>query len=156
VSGIGPTAYSAAQTQAWLDFAGTSQFARYILDVATYVAELRGEPAGFCGIGRNGHVASLYVRATHSRRGIGSTLLCWAVASGPIASQAELHAEASEFSLPLFLKLGFSRITTEHVAHGSVQFARHLVRARREAVLKCCMRCGRPQDERPAAVADEN
>ncbi len=138
----GPVSYNAAQVAAWAAFADDDGFAGFIDAVHTYVAlidpdtDVHGgagseshDPRilGFCGIGDDGHVASVYVYGCCQGQGIGRTLLDFALAAHPAPTTGRYRAEASAFSLPLFLHLGFRLVGTERVLRDGVPFERFLV-----------------------------
>jgi putative acetyltransferase len=124
---LGPGHYSPAQVAIWAAFAADGAFADFILDVDTVIAELAGTPAGFCGMAADGHVASVYVAPELAGRGLGSALLSHALASHPAPTSGRWYAEASVFSLPLFLKHGFVESGRESTSRHGVRFERHLV-----------------------------
>lgn len=123
-----PQHYTAAQTEAWAAVdAATPRFRQFILGVTTYVAVDETGILGFAGLGEDGHVVSTYVRHDCLHRGIGSTLMQTLLDHAEREQIQRLYAEASEFSLGLFQKFGFSQYDTEVVDHNGVQFTRYLV-----------------------------
>jgi len=123
-----PQHYTPAQTEAWATVeADSSHFYQFILAVTTYIAEDDTGIVGFAGIGDDGHVASAYVRHDCLHRGIGSLLMQAVLTHAQEKQIPRLYAEASEFSLGLFTKFGFSQYDTEVVDHNGVQFTRYLV-----------------------------
>jgi putative acetyltransferase len=124
IEGIGPQRYSAEQVRAWASRPENSFF-EFILDVTTYVADQRGRVVGFCGLGPEGYISSLYVDPEEGRKGIGSTLLQTAIDEARARKASRLHTEASEFSKPLFEKFGFETIELEHVVCRGVTFDRY-------------------------------
>lgn len=123
-----PQAYTPAQTAAWAAFATKlPQFQRFVLRVTTYVATRDDTIAGFAGIGATGHVASLYVHPNFARQGIGSLLMQRLVQHAQDHHLPRLYAEASEFSLGVFQKFGFTHYQTETVERQGVPFTRYLV-----------------------------
>lgn len=124
----GPQHYSPAQVEAWAAVdAASPRFHQFILGVTTYVAEGDTAILGFAGIGDNGYVASTYVRHDCLRQGVGSLLMQAVLAHAQEKQIQRLYAEASEFSLGLFQKFGFSQYDTEVVDRNGVQFTRYLV-----------------------------
>ncbi|WP_448561514.1 GNAT family N-acetyltransferase [Trichothermofontia sp.] len=120
--------YSPAQTAAWAAFAANlDQFQRFILGVTTDVAIDISGIIGFAGISATGHVASVYVHPDRTRQGIGSLLMQQILAYAQVHKLPRLYAEASEFSLGLFQKFGFSLYDTEVVDRQGVTFTRYLV-----------------------------
>ena len=123
-----PQYYTPAQTEAWAAIdAHSPRFHQFILGVTTYVAEDDTGILGFAGIGDDGYVASVYVRHNCLHRGIGSILMQAVLAHAQENQVHRLYAEASEFSLRLFQKFGFSQYDTEVVDRNGVQFTRYLV-----------------------------
>ncbi|PSR17289.1 GNAT family N-acetyltransferase [filamentous cyanobacterium CCP3] len=123
-----PQHYTAAQTEAWAAVdAATPRFRQFILAVTTYVAEDETGIVGFAGVGEDGYVASVYVRHDCLRKGIGSTLMQAVLGHARQRKIQRLYAEASEFSLGLFQKFGFSQYDTEVVERNGVLFTRYLV-----------------------------
>jgi putative acetyltransferase len=127
---LGPAAYTPAQVAVWQGFAGEAEFDDFILAANTYVAILGADLVGFCGIADDGHVASVYVRPACCRQGIGGTLLREVLARHPSPVSGRYYAEASCFSLPLFLRSGFERTGSEQVERNGVAFERFLVARR--------------------------
>ncbi len=127
VAALGPAAYSPAQVAAWRAFAGQPGFADFVLAANTWITLDDDVPIGFCGIDDTGHVASLYLAPEACGRGLGETLLRAALARHPSPSAGQYRAEASVFSLPVFLRCGFSSIGVEHVERDGVAFERTLV-----------------------------
>jgi putative acetyltransferase len=124
----GPQHYTPAQTEAWAAIDASSlRFHQLILGVTTYVAEADTGILGFAGIGDNGYVASTYVRHDCLHQGIGSLLMQAVLTHAQEKQIQRLYAEASEFSLGLFQKFGFSQYDTEVVDRNGVQFTRYLV-----------------------------
>jgi putative acetyltransferase len=127
VRALGPSRYSPAQVAVWAAFAQSADFAPFLLDVSTFVAELGGTPAGFCGIAGDGHLASVYVAPAHAGRGIATALLRHALAAVPAPASGRWYAEASLFSLPLFLRQGFVEVGREQACRQGVRFERYRV-----------------------------
>lgn len=144
VRAAGPASYTLAQVAAWAAFANDHAFAGFIDAVHTYVALADHDTdahadadsgsgshgpriLGFCGVGDDGHVASVYVDAAFQGQGIGTALLDFALAAHPAPTTGRYRAEASAFSLPLFLRLGFRLVGTERVLRDAVPFERFLV-----------------------------
>jgi putative acetyltransferase len=123
-----PQYYSQAQTEAWAAVdAQSDRFRQFILGITTYIAEDATGILGFAGIGENGYVASAYVRHDRLHQGIGSVLMQAMLAHAQTHQIQRLYAEASEFSLGLFQKFGFSQYDTEVVNRNGVPFTRYLV-----------------------------
>lgn len=127
VTAMGPSAYTPKQVAVWREFAEQAGFEDSILAVNTFIACLDDDNVGFCGIADDGHVASVYVRPDRCGKGIGGALLSEAMVRHPAPSCGRYYAEASRFSLPLFLRYGFDRTGTEQVERNGVAFERFLV-----------------------------
>ena len=84
-------------------------------------------PIGFVALGRGGHVAALFVRGDRQRRGVGWVLLSALVEQARAGGVGRLHAEASVFSLPLFLSAGFVVAGHDVFERAGVQIERALV-----------------------------
>ncbi|WP_239112270.1 GNAT family N-acetyltransferase [Halomicronema sp. CCY15110] len=124
----GPQHYTEAQTLAWAAATlETEAFQQFILGVQTYVAEMAGDTVGFGGLGQDGHIASLYVHQAYVGQGIGTAILTYLIEQAKGDRLTRLHAEASEFSVGLFQKLGFQQSGTEVVDRLGVTFTRYLV-----------------------------
>jgi putative acetyltransferase len=131
---LGPQVYSPEQVIAWQRFAhDTPAFADYVLQACTWMAEDAAGPLGFCGIDAEGEVRSLYVRATATRRGLGSALLAHALARARQQGLASFAAWATPFSLPVFARAGFSPVRTVREPFRGVMFDRYRVALGRSA-----------------------
>lgn len=120
--------YTEAQTQAWASFAlDLTAFTRFLEGATTFVMETDGEILGFAGLAADGHVRAIYVRGDRLDQGIGSQLMQTLLNDAENRSIHRLYAEASEFSLGLFLKFGFHQFDIEVVERNGVEFRRYLV-----------------------------
>jgi len=120
--------YTEAQTQAWASFAlDQTAFAQFLEGVTTFVMAADGDLLGFAGVAAGGHVAAVYVRSDCLGQGIGSQLMQTLLQYAESQGMQRLYAEASEFSLGLFLKFGFQQFDLEVVERHGVQFQRYLV-----------------------------
>lgn len=125
---LGPQVYSAEQVIAWQRFAQDAPaFADYVLQARTWMAEDAEGPLGFCGIDTLGEVRSLYVRASATRKGLGSALLAHALGMARAEGQSSFAAWATPFSLPVFGRAGFSRVRTLREPFQGVMFERYRV-----------------------------
>jgi len=123
-----PQHYTKAQTQAWANFAlNESQFAQLFTNATMFLMEDQGEILGFAGLAPDGHVTAVYVRSDRLGQGIGSQLMAMLLEQAQSQNIPRLYAEASEFSLGLFLKFGFHQFDSETVERSGVQFHRYLV-----------------------------
>jgi putative acetyltransferase len=120
--------YTEAQIQAWANFArDEAAFAQFVDGVTTFVVEADGAILGFAGLARDGHVTAVYVRCDRIGQGIGSRLMETLLNHADTGGIHRLYAEASEFSLRLFLKFGFQQFDTEVIERDGVEFQRYLV-----------------------------
>ena len=133
----GPSRYTPEQVDAWVRAADNPEaFGRQMLAARTFVAEDERGVAGFVTVEPDGRVAMLHVRGDRQRRGLGSRLLAVAVRAAVEGGAERAYAEASAFSLPLFLREGFAVVEAETVVRAGVTFERHRVERR--------LRPGRP------------
>jgi putative acetyltransferase len=127
-SQLGPQIYSAQQVQAWQGFGrDTPAFRDYVLHATTWLAEDALGPLGFCGIGADGEVHSLYVRADATRQGLGSALLAHAMAQARGQGMQQFSAWATPFSLPVFGRAGFVLVHTVRAPYQGAMFERFRV-----------------------------
>ena len=121
----GPDKYSPLQVDAWASFAAKEErFAPFILDVETWILEDARGPAGFGGMGADGHIASLYVRADCARQGVGRMLVMKLLDRARERSLSRVYTEASQFSKALFERLGFRVVEEEIADYDGVTFLR--------------------------------
>lgn len=133
---LGPQVYTPAQVQAWARSPDdATAFARYVLDADTWLAEDDAGPRGFCGVAlhgtepRTGEVHSLYVRASLTRRGLGSALLAHALAHARTQGAVRFEAWATPFSRPLFERAGFALERVVREPYQGVVFERFRMRS---------------------------
>ena len=104
---LGPQVYSADQVRAWQAFGqDTPAFRDYVLRARTWMGEDAKGALGFCGIGADGEVHSLYVRADATRQGVGAGLLTHALRDARSRGIDGFIAWATPFSLPVFSRAG--------------------------------------------------
>lgn len=129
VQAIAPGHYSSEQVKVWAAFSADPDFfCQFILEPTTFVAEAANTILGFAGIKDDGHITAVYVHRNYLRQGIGSRLLKAVLEYAQSQKINLLYSEASEFSKPLFEKLGFEAYATEQVVRNNVLFQRYLVR----------------------------
>ena len=122
VRGLAPGHYSPEQIAVWSGYAEAPAFRDFILHPLTILATHDDEPIGFCGVARNGHIASLYVHPSHARQGIASLLLRTALDRCASPSDGHWSAEASLLSRPVFERLGFKQVAVEHSVRDGLGF----------------------------------
>lgn len=126
VKTLGRRCYTPEQVRVWASFShDREKFRNFIFSVTTFVMVEHGDIAGFCGIGIDGHVASLYVRGEKAGLGIGSRLLRAAIQYGESVGVVHLYAEASELSRPVFERFGFTVCGVENAVRNGVVFRRY-------------------------------
>lgn len=129
---IEPGDYTPEQIAAWASFADdTDDFVAWINGATTLVAvDLHDECLGFGGLEAQGRVASLYVAPDAMRQGIASDLLRRLMEEARESGLEWLTTEASEFSKPVFERLGFMVAEVECAEYKGVDFIRYRMRAR--------------------------
>jgi putative acetyltransferase len=107
---LGPQCYTPEQVEAWVRFgAVTPAFHDYVLGATSWVLQsAAGELLGFSGVDDAGEVRSFYIRADHTRQGLGSRLLRHVLADAQARGLARFTAWATPFSLPVFRREGFA------------------------------------------------
>jgi putative acetyltransferase len=127
---LGGACYTPEQVAAWADFgADTPAFRDYVLGARTWLASSphateAGGVLGFCGIDGQGHVHSLYVRAGHHRRGLGTALLAHAMTDARRRGLTHFSAWATPFSEPVFLRAGLRVVERPVTRFQGVDFRR--------------------------------
>ncbi|AUC62184.1 putative aetyltransferase YafP [Cyanobacterium sp. HL-69] len=131
VTELAPSLYTKEQVIAWSSFPDdTVKFTQFILKPDTYILENNQEIVGFCGLEKNGHIASLYIHPAHTRQGYGTNLLNYALNRGIQENISRFYSEASFFSQPLFKRCGFKVLEMETVKYGVVSFERYKMEKR--------------------------
>ncbi|MDP2005451.1 MAG: GNAT family N-acetyltransferase [Rubrivivax sp.] len=129
---LGGWCYTPEQVAAWSAFgADTPAFRDYVLGARTWVALAGNGPQdgsaallGFCGIDAEGHVHSLYVRADHNRRGLGTALLAHAMADARERGLCHFSAWCTPFSEPVFARAGLVVLERPTAEFEGVRFQR--------------------------------
>ena len=141
---LGAACYTPGQVAAWAAFgADVPAFRDYVLGARTWLAQRSdstdadadadadadtdadtGGVLGFCGIDGQGHVHSLYVRAGHHRRGLGTALLAFAMDDARQRGVTHFSAWATPFSEPLFLRAGLVVVDRPFTSFQGVDFRR--------------------------------
>jgi len=126
---LGAWCYTQEQVAAWASFgADTPAFRAYVLQADTWLAlGEQGQPIGFCGVGHDGEVHSLYVRHDRVRQGLGSRLLAHALDAAAQRGQSRFQAWVTPFSMPVFQRQGFVLVQTVQAEYQGVLFDRYRV-----------------------------
>ena len=124
---LGDWCYTQEQVQAWSAFAADLQaFADYVLSASTWIhSSENGQILGFCGVAASGEVHSLYVRADHSRQGLGGRMLAHALANARRQGVQRFAAWVTPFSRPVFERAGFVLVRTSVEPFQGVLFERY-------------------------------
>lgn len=126
VKKLAPSLYSPLQVEAWASTPDDiSHFHFFIFNPDTYLLLIQEKIIGFCGLRKNGHIASLYIHPDFTRQGYGTKLLNNVLTIGIRQGIIRFFTEASFFSHPVFLRCGFTVIETETVHYGDVAFERY-------------------------------
>ena len=108
--------YSPAQLAAWApDDLPPEPFAERRAANPCWVAEVRGEIAGFIDLEPDGHIDMLYVGADRQRRGVASRLYAVVEATAAGRGADRLFTEASKAARPFFEAKGFTVIAEQSV-----------------------------------------
>ncbi|WPF88583.1 GNAT family N-acetyltransferase [Cyanobacterium aponinum UTEX 3222] len=126
VQKLAPSLYSPAQVEAWSAAPNNFNcFQYFIFDPDTYLLSIKQQIVGFCGLRKNGHIASLYIHPDYTRQGYGTKLLNYVLNIGINRQIKRFFTEASFFSYPVFTRCGFTVIEMETVNYGDVAFDRY-------------------------------
>lgn len=120
---IGARYYAPYQIAAWApDPPDIEGWANRLRAGGVFVADVKGDIAGFVRVEDNGFVDLLYVHPTHERRGVGRELseaaCSWAVSHGAHS----LESEVSIAARPLFETMGFRVERDQSVERRGVRF----------------------------------
>lgn len=112
---IGRTRYSNDQVRVWSRYFSTDEkFEKWLLESEIFVATNNNEEVlGFSGLEKSQRISSLFVAPEVMRIGIGTELLKFSIAVATSRNSTFLTTEASEFSKPLFIKVGFQVLGIE-------------------------------------------
>lgn len=108
--------YHTAQIRAWApDAPDRTAWARRRASRPTFIAEIRGDMAGFSDLEPDGHVDMLFVHPDYQRRGVASALLAHVEARARAAGMSRLFTEASLTARLVFTRHGFTLIAEQQV-----------------------------------------
>lgn len=128
VLAIAPQKYNPEQVQAWANAPlDRANFREFILGAETHILEDGAGIVGFAGLDPGGHFTSLYIRHDRTRQGLGRELILLIIQQARTRGIKRLYGEASEFSVGLFVKMGFKISATEYSLYGGVMFYRYFV-----------------------------
>ena len=100
--------YSPAQISAWApEERDMAEFAARRTAKPTFVAEYKGEIAGFTDLDGEGHIDMFYVNPDFQRRGVGSAMLRFVSARALSEKYKRLHGDVSITARPVFERHGF-------------------------------------------------
>jgi putative acetyltransferase len=119
------TIYTPEQIDAWSAFpAKTEKFRQFVFGPETYATVVENSPVAFCGLGNDGHIASLYVHPDYNRMGYASKLLQYVMEGGERRGMRRFYTEASFLSKTVFERHGFVVDCVEEVDYDGVLFRR--------------------------------
>jgi len=117
--------YSPEQINAWSGFPlKADKFWEFVFGPETWVIAADKLPVAFCGLGKDGHIASLYVHPGFNRKGYGSQLLQYVLERGERRGMRRFYTEASFLSRTVFERHGFIVDYVEEVDYDGVHFCR--------------------------------
>ena len=108
--------YSPAQIAAWApEMRDMDKFAALRSTKPTFVAEYKGQVAGFTDLDGEGHIDMFYVNPNFQRRGVGSAMLRFVTARAQTERCKRLYGEVSITARPVFERHGFKVLTYQTV-----------------------------------------
>jgi putative acetyltransferase len=108
--------YSPAQITAWApEDRDMAQFSARCHAKPTFVAEYKGQVAGFTDLDGEGHIDMFYVSPDFHRRGIGSAMLRFVTARAQSERCKRLYGEVSITARPVFERHGFKVLAYQTV-----------------------------------------
>lgn len=117
--------YSPEQIAAWAAFPlKADKFREFVFGPETWVIVVGRKPVAFCGLGKDGHIASLYVHPEYNRMGHASRLLQHVLDLGERRGMRRFYTEASYLSKTVFERHGFIVDYVEEVDYDGVHFCR--------------------------------
>ncbi|HKU65346.1 MAG TPA: GNAT family N-acetyltransferase [Rhizomicrobium sp.] len=108
--------YSPAQIAAWApERRDMAQFSARCRAKPTFVAEYKGQAAGFTDLDGEGHIDMFYVSPAFQRRGVGSAMLRFVTARAQSEGRKRLYGEVSITARPVFERHGFKVLAYQTV-----------------------------------------
>jgi len=108
--------YSPAQIMAWApQTRDMAEFDASCHAKPTFVAEYKGQVAGFTDLNAEGHIDMFYVNPDFQRRGVGSAMLRFVTARAQGERFKRLHGEVSITARPVFERHGFKVLAYQTV-----------------------------------------
>jgi putative acetyltransferase len=108
--------YSPAQIAAWApETRDLDKFAALRSTRPTFVAEYKGQVAGFTDLNGEGHIDMFYVNPDFQRRGVGSAMLRFVTARAQTERCKRLYGEVSITARPVFERHGFRVVAYQTV-----------------------------------------
>jgi len=108
--------YSPAQIAAWApDAHDVAAFAARRSNRPTFVAEYKGQVAGFTDLDGEGRIDMFYVSPDFQRRGVGSAMLRFVTARAQTERCKRLYGEVSITARPVFERHGFKVLAYQTV-----------------------------------------
>ncbi|WP_415922209.1 GNAT family N-acetyltransferase [Tateyamaria sp. SN6-1] len=121
----GPSAYTAAQRQAWLpEVPKGAPWAARVGDQQIWLAQQDGMALGFVTLADGGYVDFAYVHSAAQGRGVFRHLMTALETAARTQGTARLWTHASLMAQPAFARLGFRVIRHEDVARDGQTLSR--------------------------------
>ena len=122
---LGRQAYTEEQTRVWaMHPEDIRQFRETLSEGLTVCAVVDGSPVAFGQINPADHIAYLYCRSSHARRGYATAILAELEKHAVSNRITAIHLEASLVARPFFEKAGYHVVAEEHVVRHGVGFLR--------------------------------
>ena len=108
--------YSPAQIAAWApETRNMEEFAARRGNKPTFVAEYKGQIAGFTDLDSEGHIDMFYVSPDFQRRGVGSAMLRFVSEKAQTGRCKRIYSEVSITARPVFERHGFKVLAYQTV-----------------------------------------
>ena len=125
VLGLGSQGYTREQTQVWARYPDDLEAFRRQLSLGlTLCAVVDDVPVAFGQLNPVNHIALLYCRPAHARRGLASRILQELEGAARSQQVGLLGVEASGVARPFFLKHGYHVVAEERPMRDGVAFLR--------------------------------
>jgi putative acetyltransferase len=123
---LGPQAYSEEQVRVWARYPeDIATFRRALAAGLTLCIEVDGTAVAFGQLDTNDHIALLYCRASHARKGYASAILRGLERHAAQSGVAALQVEASAVARPFFERYGYRLLEEEYPVRHGVSFLRY-------------------------------
>ncbi len=121
----GPAHYTPQQVETWASYPqDPGEFQHRLMHGTTLIAEHDSQPVAFGQLDPADHIAFLYCRGSHMRRGIATSIHQALEAHARRSHQVCLDTTASRISRPVFQSLGMQVVEREHPIRNGIPFER--------------------------------